>query len=456
MKTRMLIVLCLGLFLLSVAPAFGLGKGGGKGKPGQGDNPCVGSPASELSRAVVFDGVELSIGNQTIDSNDSLRLANRITAVERGGDFLVAGTMTTNAGGPGQLHRLVILTFDPGPGPGTGTGTWTLVRIINTQALSVSEDDNGPFFSLDGRNAILADLDGDGDMDDLLAGNQHVVAFFNVDVANGYPDGTPPAYEVLETPTGAERFGKALAFGDVTGDDLPEIIVGAYWSNEVFVYDVDFSKSNPFTLLTNLASSTDDLFGSSVAVGGDGALYVGAPWAKVDKKNEAGKVFRFPDPVSTQDPLPVTELQRQNPQRRERLGNFLVVAAVTDPNGVVEELVAAPERSGGSLAFFDLDTGQETATLDTTPDLGGFNSLSAAPGVVVAGAPNGNCGGVVYKWSWDGTAFSREILLTPDPAPAGGNFGWGSYAVGDYIFVTEKGRDQDENGIDEGQIYVIQ
>lgn len=453
MKQRIPFVVLLSLFFLSAA-GLGQGRGGGGGGGGQGGACSPEAYTGMYSQAVDFDGSNLKIGNTDIgpimDDLGPLRLANEVTAVKRpDGSYLVAASMTTSPSVSTQEHRLTILTFEPGVP--LDTSTWTLLGIIDVQSLDLDGSET-TFFTLNARSLVLADLDSDGSVDDLLAGGPHAVLFFDVDSTNPLQS---IEYQVLQSEPGSEGFAASLAFGDVNdGDSSPEIVVGANVSEQVFIYDIDCSGGNCNFSLQLTLSEPGTRFGTSVAVNSAGGLYVGAPWAKVGKKNEAGKVFYYPDIT---DIGTYSELQRANPQRSEELGDTIVLVDFGSGSG--EQLVAASESSGGSMAVFPtspaVGTVNEDDDLDTTPDYGLVQSLSAAEGVVVLGAPNAcQVSGAVYRYD---TGSSEpeipEILWSPFPGSPHA-FGWGSFAVGDYIFITERGRDQNGDGLDEGQIYV--
>ena len=315
-------------------------------------------------------------------------LALQITAVDREDHILVAAHAFSN-------RAIVILRFDP------AAGQWTFIQAIDTSVIDPQGD------GLSKAKLVFADLDNDG-VDDLLAGSNPnagsvgaslVVAFFDVDNVNE----TVPV--VLDTPPGAGSFGRALAFGDVTGDVLPEIIVGAPDTNgsqgAVFVFDGSCPNAISdlcfefLGSLDNPAPTGADLFGSSVAVGSSQGLFIGAQNADVgNNKKDAGKVYHFPEVLTDSENW--VFLTRS--ERREGLGSGVAVADIIN-NDLEEELIAAPKASGGSLAVFNQQT--EEVALETTPDYGLWQNLSAvssgtSPSVVVSGTPNapadtGNC-----------------------------------------------------------------
>ena len=145
---------------------------------------------------------------------------------------------------------------------------------------------------------------------------------------------------------------------------------------------------------------------------------------------------------------------------------MLAVADIRESSGG-EELIAL----GGSLAVFDSFGMEILPSLETfygVEDLSAVSSRGMLPSVVVAGTPNapadtGNTGDCFNT----GAAFlyldgNPDPIILRSPAPIDSTnlfFGWAAYAVptvGDtFIFVTEKGRDQDHDGIREGQIYVF-
>jgi hypothetical protein len=65
------------------------------------------------------------------------------------------------------------------------------------------------------------------------------------------------------TGTGTEHLGAACAFGDVTGDGVPDIVVGTDGGDYVDVYD----GANPASLIYHFTGGPGDAFGSALATG---------------------------------------------------------------------------------------------------------------------------------------------------------------------------------------------
>jgi hypothetical protein len=378
---------------------------------------------------------------------DGFRIGNQITAVESGSSVLLAVVSTSSANASEAVSWLHILTFTP-------PSDWGHVQTIQ---LSDQAD-----FDLEGGVPLFADLDGNPFVD-LLVGSRRVgqvVAFYDVQ------DPALTSYDVLNPPEPADYFGSALAWGDVVvSNPGPEIVVGASLSDAVFFFNADH------VYLGKLLNGSGR-FGESVALGASPGLYVGAKEADESKKTrDSGKVFYFAGGVSCDSQKicvasgSIEELQRGI--KNEELGRRIAVA--NSDGDAWEDLVAVPARSGSSVAVFPGNEDLDLLELPIDSSFGLRQNLSVADvdesgrDEVVLGTPNagsdtGGCGnvGAVHVFVDSDPTLAPVILRSPDSVDQDNlMFGWGAYAIGDYIFVTERGRKLNAGDTQDGQIYVF-
>jgi len=155
-----------------------------------------------------------------------------------------------------------------------------------------------------GRGVLIADVSGDG-VADMVVGEPGNGSLSVVYVFRSLGGGTFDAPLTLTSPSSpnASSFGEALQAGDVTGDQVPDLVVGdsisASGAGAVFVYPGDGvgGFASPITL--SAPTFTAGLrFGRSVAVGdvtadGKPDIIVGAPGHETPPAT-IGAVFVFP------------------------------------------------------------------------------------------------------------------------------------------------------------------
>jgi hypothetical protein len=261
-------------------------------------------------------------------------------------------------------------------------------------------------------------------------------------------------------PSDALTFGRSVGFGDVDGDSVGEVLIGDVGSDEVYVYH------SADSLPDKLASPAGGDFGQSIAVGG-GALYIGADAVSASKQERnSGGVYQYALPLlckggggmcsgSPMDPIWTRSI------KNEELGHRL---ALVDGSGVA----ATPGISGTSIALFP-----SGASLPVNPDFGLMDNVSAgdmvgppdaydnvideiATGTSNAGPDSGNCGNVGAVSLFVNNE-SVPLILRTDDAIGQDNlfFGRSTAIAGGYLFVGEMGRDIDNDGTRDGQIYVF-
>jgi hypothetical protein len=249
-------------------------------------------------------------------------------------------------------------------------------------------------------------------------------------------------------------FGWAVAsVGDLTGDGIPELVVGAFAQDregKVFVFNGHNGKH-----LRTLAPPQPlggAAFGWSIAVAGDlnkdGALdiLVGAPYSTVGKTPVQGRVYAF----SGQDGKLLYTLDDPQPLPGEVFGWRVASGGDLNKDGTPEILVGAPYKDVGSnlaqgVAFvFSGVDGKLLFTLnDPAPrPYAGFGYVTAeAPDVNQDGAPEILIGApfqTVDLFHVQGEVFlfngqdGRHLTTFDDPYPhQGATFGYSIASPGD-------------------------
>jgi hypothetical protein len=136
---------------------------------------------------------------------------------------------------------------------------------------------------------------------------------------------------VSPEPTAGDRFGSAVAAGDLGDGDKAEVVVGApnadaYGienSGMVYVFDVD--DALPAAEVPNPDPDADDLFGSALAHDGGMLFLAGAPGNDVGAVPDSGTVYGFAlDLAGAGDPYRVCTFDNPEPnQAYDNFGNVL-------------------------------------------------------------------------------------------------------------------------------------
>ena len=161
------------------------------------------------------------------------------------------------------------------------------------------------------------------------------------------------------TPQANAEFGFAVAgVGDVNGDGVPDVLVGAprqnvgpgnYWQGRAFVFSG--ADGSPLHTLNNPGAPSRAEFGYAVAgagdVNGDGVpdLLVGAPGQNVGVIIEQGQAFVF----SGADGSRLHTLNDPTPQRMARFGSDVAGVGDVNGDGVPDLLVGAPRQDVGVI-----------------------------------------------------------------------------------------------------------
>ena len=192
----------------------------------------------------------------------------------------------------------------------------------------------------------------------------------------------PSLLMTLDTSTqkGA-RFGYSLAgVGDVTGDGVPDFLVGTPWQKvtnklyqgKAYVFSGTGENQPALTLNNPDESQAVAYFGQAVAgvgdVNGDGVpdLLVGAPFQDVDGYSDQGRVFVF----SGSDGILLKTLDNPTPQAGAYFGQAVAGAGYVNDDTVPDFLVGAPfqdvegNSDQGQVFVFSGSDGSLLETLD--------------------------------------------------------------------------------------------
>lgn len=258
---------------------------------------------------------------------------------------------------------------------GVGDAAGQLRLLIDRGATSVGDCDlNG-----DGRDDLAAGAPGD------RAGGRRATRSGVVFVQYGRTDGTLTQGSLRHTgqagipgkPHGTDRFGAAVACGDINGDDFDDLIVGepgergggARDVGAIYVFFGGFAGINERGRRITQASpgvasdnAAGDRFGATLATGDVNAdgyddIIVGAPGKDVDGVVDAGAVFVLRGSAGGIDPdreISLTGNSRVLPGEAEtgdRFGDSLAVGRV-DADEFADIVVGAPgeEVTGAARA----------------------------------------------------------------------------------------------------------
>ena len=244
-----------------------------------------------------------------------------------------------------------------------------------------------------------------------------------------------------------DLFGFSVAIG---GD---RIVVGALNGSSAYgsayIFDLD---GNQLAKLTASDGAANDSFGNSVAIGSD-IIVVGAYRDAVGANTNQGSVYIF-----DLNGIQLTKITASDGAASDQFGNSvaifsdkIVVGAYGNDNG--------SGTYSGSVYVFDLDGTQLTKITPSDGAASDFFGISVAAGdnKIVVGSyqddDNGTASGSVYTYNLDGT---NEIKIIPSDGVASDSFGQ-SVAVGDNkIVVGAPGYDIDPitfTNFNSGKIY---
>jgi hypothetical protein len=396
----------------------------------------------------------------------TLRLGNaiRIRPLDLDGNGTVDTLVTfvASGSGSGSVPGTYVFFLDPVTGRAQTTNPVTNVAWQN------------PLVVLAGVRAIKAavgDVNGDGVPDFAMGGIDGTAYLFvgGVSSATSAKPYAPSyaAYQILP-PTGAAGWSQAVAFGDVDGIGVDEIVIGAGGSKTsppgAFIFKY---ASGALTFVRKIQDPTGaggTGFGNALAVGNiDGTgndLVIGAPTATTN-----GLVYVFPHPVQQSNYFTLTGTGPNfgrnlgiSDLNLDGIGDLLVI---TGKIGGGQALLYAGTMTASSSYTNQLLPGQANGWGDPNIDVGDM----AASGAVAIGAPNASSCSSIQGGQGALNLFTSPFVSseTPNyvfetPSLAGSNQFQFGYSVGiapgyPFIVIGEHFRDVGTTSM-AGQVYV--
>jgi hypothetical protein len=319
--------------------------------------------------------------------------------------------------------------------------------------------------------AAVGDVNGDGVPDFGMTGIDGLAYLFVGSVNNSIPSYT--AYQILPPP-GASGWGQSMAFGDVDGIGVDEVVVGASGSGTkrnpspagVFIFKFTNGALN---YVREIQDPTDAGFGNAIAIGNiDGnpgnELVVGASTATSN-----GLVYVFPFPATQSNYFTLTG---PGPTFGRNLGiadvnldgfpDLTVITGTQGGSSAQALLFAGTVHAGASytnqlLPAAGLGSGWGMPNIDV-------GDLNAA-GVVAVGAPNAfTCSsiqggqGALHLFTSPFSASQTPNYVFETPSLAGSSQFEFGYSVGvapgyPFVVISEHFRDVGSTS-QAGQVYV--
>ncbi|HZQ82646.1 MAG TPA: hypothetical protein VFB25_11785 [Gaiellaceae bacterium] len=271
----------------------------------------------------------------------------------------------------------------------------------------------------------------------------------------GWTDGTESSKLTASDGAGSDQFGSSVAVDGAT------IAVGAEWKfrSGLFGQGAAYVFVNGVQQAKLLASdgTSDDNFGSSIAVSGD-TVAVGATSAR----NFQGAVYVFVEPGGGwADMTQTAELRASDGGPSDHLGKSIGISGDTVAAGATAATVGAA-RPGAVYVFVKPQAGwsdgTQTAKLTASDGVNSDQlgwSLGIAPGTIVAGAPGaGSTPGALYVFAKPGGGWAdgtESDELTASDGVAGDGLG-DAAGVSDDGSVVAGGASQAAGG---GAAYVF-
>lgn len=208
---------------------------------------------------------------------------------------------------------------------------------------------------------------------------------------------------------------------------------------------------------------SDDEFGGSIALSGDGTVAVVAAKGDEDPHSGSAYVFERDGGGWTQQAKLAADADDSDDLFGHSVavsddGTVVLIGAVFyDPNGDDSGAVYAYRRDGGSWTQTTLvpDDGSkgDHFGIDVSVVRGGNLAFVAANGVE---GPNGELVGATYVFERSGDSWVQRARLVPDDGDAGDGFGEAIAASEDgHTAIVGANSDEDPNGSEAGSAYVF-
>lgn len=426
------------------------------------------------------------IGCSTTGTPNGFSLVTQLNPVQPNGAALITTGKLGNAirvrpldlNGDGTADSLAAFVAS-GSSSGTNPGTYVFFLDPATGQPQATNPVTGaawqnPLQVLSGVRAIKAaagDVNGDKIPDFVMGGIDGTAYLFVGSVSSG-TSATPymPSYTAyqISPPPGAAGWSQSVAFGDVDGIGVDEVVVTASGSSKTgspagaFIFKYN---AGVLSYIREIQDPTGAGFGNAVAVGNiDGTgndLVVGASAATTN-----GLVYVFPHPVQQSDYFTLTG---PGPNFGRNLGiadvngdgipDLLVITGKIGSGG--QALLYAGHVSSGSNYTNQLLPGQANGWGDPNIDVGDMS----ATGAVAVGAPNASSCSSIQGGQGALNLFTSPFASseTPNyifetPSLVGSNQFQFGYSVGlvpgyPFIVIGEHFRDVGTTSL-AGQVYV--
>lgn len=355
---------------------------------------------------------------------------------------------------PSRWVRVALLVVFLGGAWGT-----SVVLAQYDQRLSVQSPNAESAGGFGNDVARVGDVDGDGRAD-VVVGAPGETAMQTDSAGRAYvlstKDGGRLQTLTAPAPDSLGEFGTAVAgVGDINGDEVPEVVVGAPGAHVDEtegvgrVYLFDGATGDTLRTFTSPNAWYNGQFGAAVARvedrDGDSIsdVLIGAPGEPVDGTSSAGRAYL----ISTGDGAIMTEFTSQSPEEYGTFGTS--VAGMGASNGADVDFVVGAngetvngEEGAGRTYLLRGSDGSIFRTLKSAnvDSAGFFGTAVAAVGDIDEGGTNDVVVGAFFEWIGDrekaGRAYvfsgeNGDLLQTLEaPEPRGGAFFGSSVAAG--------------------------
>jgi hypothetical protein len=394
-----------------------------------GDGDITVSPSSiDFGQLFLGDSEQVDIRVKNVGNGDVAVLVTIAGAAA--GDYVIAPFTSAPAKGEEAVHAL---TFTP-----TDWGNRSV-------SLIVEDSISGGSVEIPITTTVQVDSDGDG-FGDINTGGEDCddqESAVNPDAEEVCGDGIDndceggdlpcdgpewedgPLADVSTTTSGdaGEGFGSALEIGDVTGDGVDDLIVGAPTDSTVadaaglaFVYPGPLSNLDSASAFTISTDSVGGALGASVSIigdyNGDGEpdLAVGVPLDNTIRTNQ-GRALIILGPIDGDIDALDADARLYGDQRKDYAGRVVAPAGDIDEDGYDDVLIGAPELSDGRMGRVFLLPGDSVS---------GYEDLGNMRDTVYGGDGFARVGDLVLSADFDGDGVPDSVVGGSDIEAAAG------------------------------------